>query len=166
MNTKPFLPYQQRVVEEKDELGKKLSALTVFFKSETYFTLPFSEQLRMLRQLTAMQLYFDALQDRINGFSNPEDSAMARNASVLSIQLDEVMRDQTDSYMVGMYNGMLLICCNEDNVDYHPIQALKSALGQEQAVAKEFAFEQVLNGTTAADVASMCIVGEESGLTD
>jgi len=36
----------------------------------------------------------------------------------------------------------------------------------EQAVIKEFAFEQGLSGTSAADLARVHIVGEETGLTD
>lgn len=36
----------------------------------------------------------------------------------------------------------------------------------EQTTQREFAFEQGLNGTCAADLAHVHIVGEESGLTD
>ena len=47
-----------------------------------------------------------------------------RFADVLRIQKAEAERDLTDTYMVGLYNGMLMMCCNADNTDdYRPIKA-------------------------------------------
>lgn len=43
-----------------------------------------------------------------------------RNERVLAIQLREVETAPADSYMRGLYNGMLMICCNEDGTDYQP----------------------------------------------
>lgn len=68
----------------------------------------------------------------VNAMRNaaPEPSASAasmaeRYADVLKVQFDEAMRDTSEGYMVGLYNGMLLICCNIDKTEYSPISASK-----------------------------------------
>ena len=58
-----------------------------------------------------------------NKTTHPQTMA-ERFADVLRIQKAEAERDLTDTYMVGLYNGMLMMCCNADNTDdYRPIKA-------------------------------------------
>ena len=60
--------YQQRVVDEKDELDQKLDRLSVFMKGDTFKGLPSEEQSRMDRQLKAMSAYSEILAERIAAF--------------------------------------------------------------------------------------------------
>ena len=63
-------PFQQRVVEERDELGIKLSRLRGFVEyNENFRNLPIDEQERMMLQLQHMQAYHDVLIQRIKAFS-------------------------------------------------------------------------------------------------
>jgi hypothetical protein len=58
----------------------------------------------------------------------PAASSMTeRMANILKIQLSEVERDPSDSYMRGLYNGMLMVCCCEDETDYKPYPKAASA---------------------------------------
>lgn len=61
-------PHEQRVVTERDELQSKIEKLSKFLDSETYATLPQSEQERMLRQLRHMNDYREVLDERIAAF--------------------------------------------------------------------------------------------------
>lgn len=63
-------PYQQRVVEEYDELEKKLVKLEAFIHDEGthYKLLDVREQVRLLRQYTLMRLYSEVLDERIKEF--------------------------------------------------------------------------------------------------
>jgi len=60
--------YQQRVVNEKSELDRKLYLLIVFLDGETFKTLPSEEQERMQRQLVVMKEYSKILNERIAAF--------------------------------------------------------------------------------------------------
>lgn len=62
-------PFQQRVIDEKDELGKKLSALNSFRRTEVFINLPEEEKKRLERQQIAMSTYFDVLFERIGAFN-------------------------------------------------------------------------------------------------
>jgi hypothetical protein len=62
--------FQQRVVDEKTELDKKLDNLTQFIKSsKTYLELPEPERARLLEQRLTMQRYSEILADRIAAFA-------------------------------------------------------------------------------------------------
>jgi len=75
-------PFQQRVIEEKKELDQKIDRLVAFTKGLTaqsdrvdgvsvcsiFHRLPPDEQLRLARQLDAMQNYSGILAERIAHF--------------------------------------------------------------------------------------------------
>ena len=62
-------PYQQRVIDEKIELDKKIEALSVFITTSPIFNgLPRIEKSRLTRQITAMKDYSDVLGRRIGDF--------------------------------------------------------------------------------------------------
>lgn len=60
--------YQQRVVDERAELGAKRDKLSAFCDTEKFWALDPAEQGRMLRQLTAMNDYAEVLDERIAAF--------------------------------------------------------------------------------------------------
>lgn len=61
-------PYQQRVVEEQEELDIKRDRLRAFFGTDLYRELDPAEQSRLNRQLEAMTLYSNILAERIAAF--------------------------------------------------------------------------------------------------
>lgn len=61
-------PYQERVVVEKVELDEKRQALRVFIGGEVWRGLSEMEQSRLNRQLEAMTLYSNILNERIKAF--------------------------------------------------------------------------------------------------
>lgn len=63
-----LLPYQRRVVEEKRELDTRITALRAFLDSDTSDGVPSAEKSRLGRQLTAMMLYAETLDERIGAF--------------------------------------------------------------------------------------------------
>lgn len=60
--------YQQRVIEEKEQLDDRSVKLHAFIYSEKFNRLEQAEQWRMIRQLAAMQSYAAVLGERINAF--------------------------------------------------------------------------------------------------
>jgi hypothetical protein len=67
--TKEYAPHQQRVVDEKAELDKKIEALSKFINSSPVFkSLPHDEQGRMEYQLLIMAEYSSILGERIAAF--------------------------------------------------------------------------------------------------
>ena len=63
-----YSAFQQRVIEERKELVKKLDSLIAFMGSETFEDLDADEQYRLILQRDAMQTYACILQDRIFAF--------------------------------------------------------------------------------------------------
>jgi len=64
-----YLPHQQRVVDEANELWVKLEALKTFIDSNSMFsTLDIMERQRLTKQMWAMELYQDVLVERIENF--------------------------------------------------------------------------------------------------
>lgn len=62
-------PHQQRVVDEKAELDKKLTALDLFIETNAIFKkLDPAEQSRLKRQSNAMAEYSMILEERIAAF--------------------------------------------------------------------------------------------------
>lgn len=60
--------YQQRVVQEKEELNTKIAKLSTFVGAVNFADVPQSEQVRLRMQLKIMQLYGDILFERIEAF--------------------------------------------------------------------------------------------------
>lgn len=67
MNTE-LLPYQQRVVEELEDLKIKIGNLTVFTTTRTFAELSASERNLLSTQLSAMKTYGYVLELRIAKF--------------------------------------------------------------------------------------------------
>ena len=59
-------PWQQRLVDEKDELSGRLNRLYEFMLTSIYETLSADEKIRIVRQRDAMNTYLEVLFDRIN----------------------------------------------------------------------------------------------------
>ena len=67
-------PHEQRVVEEKAELDKKLTALDAFIHVDGRFAaLPPEECERLRRQFLLMSQYSAVLQERIQAFPPERD---------------------------------------------------------------------------------------------
>ena len=64
-----LLPYQQRVVDEKQELDTKIGALSVFIAGVAFSTIPSDEQDRLTAQYLIMMAYSTILASRIKGFT-------------------------------------------------------------------------------------------------
>lgn len=60
--------YQERVVEEKQELDAKLQRLKDFIDSDAFAQLLSDEQIRMSEQYSIMETYSEILQRRIEAF--------------------------------------------------------------------------------------------------
>lgn len=63
-----YLPHQQRVVDEKNELDERLSKLDAFLHTDTFKRLRNEEQILLDRQATAMRIYSNILRERIDLF--------------------------------------------------------------------------------------------------
>lgn len=63
-----MLPYQERVVAERDELNDKIIKLFMFIGGPVYGILPEDERYRLLAQLRFMGKYRDVLDERIAAF--------------------------------------------------------------------------------------------------
>lgn len=61
-------PFQERVVEEHDELDTKIGKLTEFLESDQFDTVDPEEQHRLVQQLYVMELYLDILTQRVKAF--------------------------------------------------------------------------------------------------
>ena len=62
--------YQQRVINERDELGAKKIALHKFFGTVQFSTLTVDEQVRLRLQHEYMCLYYEILASRIQNFNS------------------------------------------------------------------------------------------------
>ena len=62
-------PYQQRVVEEKEQLNERIDKLYAFTSSPAFRRIPEDERNRMIRQLRAMGAYSAILHERIEAFT-------------------------------------------------------------------------------------------------
>ena len=64
-----FLPHQQRVINEADELLDKINNLNIFITGNSVSKMvALDELVRLKLQLTYMKLYHDVLEARINCF--------------------------------------------------------------------------------------------------
>lgn len=62
-------PFQQRVVDEMNELAAKDDKLKAFFSTTVFAGLPADEQARLRRQQLHMAGYLNVLRERIAAFS-------------------------------------------------------------------------------------------------
>jgi hypothetical protein len=60
--------YQERVVAERKELESKIDKLDNFIKSDAYNKLGDIDRVLLVRQLSAMNMYSNVLQERIDYF--------------------------------------------------------------------------------------------------
>jgi hypothetical protein len=67
-------PYQERVMQEKQELDKKISQLGEFTSGRIYPTLAQDEQDRLSRQYVIMRDYSSVLGERITNFPPPSEA--------------------------------------------------------------------------------------------
>jgi len=66
-----YLPHQERVVEEKEDLDELIWSLQKFIDSHYIFpTLPEAEQARLRKQLGIQKDYSQVLAERIAAFTN------------------------------------------------------------------------------------------------
>lgn len=63
-----YLPHEQRVVKEKDDLVQRINALSAFITSPLFKSVNEVEQDRLRKQEVAMAALADILCDRINSF--------------------------------------------------------------------------------------------------
>lgn len=68
MSVKPTEPHQQRVINEKDDLDKKIIALKRFVNSDSINLASEGEQELLKKQLVAMVNYSDILMARISAW--------------------------------------------------------------------------------------------------
>lgn len=64
-----ILPYQQRVIDERDALVDKIDKLGPFIGSPVWEKLPSDEQARLQKQLAIMHQYVEVLIERISNFA-------------------------------------------------------------------------------------------------
>jgi hypothetical protein len=69
--TGPYLPHQQRVVDECRELNERLGKLQAFMGTGSYRTASPAEQVRLMRQAAVMREYSGILDARIKNFGGP-----------------------------------------------------------------------------------------------
>lgn len=65
---KNYLPFQQRVIDEKAALQEKINALYVFFTTDTFDELPCDDRMLLNAQYHAMNTYASILETRIRKF--------------------------------------------------------------------------------------------------
>ena len=65
-----FLPHQERVIDEMQNLEEKISALARFFNTKTYENLPDDEAFRLRIQSTFMEGYLRVLIQRVRAFKS------------------------------------------------------------------------------------------------
>jgi tetrahydromethanopterin S-methyltransferase subunit B len=63
-----MLPYQDRVIFEKEELDERLQKLEEFVQSPLFSTLDPAEQERLMHQSHLMEGYLNVLIERIENF--------------------------------------------------------------------------------------------------
>lgn len=66
-------PFQQRVVDERNELAERLNKLNAFMDSASFTdgSVAYDERRRLRRQAEAMSPYLAILNERIGAFGSP-----------------------------------------------------------------------------------------------
>lgn len=68
-----FKPHEERVLEEFNQVNKRLMKLSAFLGSDDVFKLNKEDIKLLVRQELAMETYIQVLTDRIVRFSNPSE---------------------------------------------------------------------------------------------
>ena len=63
-----LLPYQERVLVERDELSDKVVKLGAFLQGSIFRTVTPEEKERLEKQYSYMKLYLDILDQRVDAF--------------------------------------------------------------------------------------------------
>ena len=63
-----MMEYQQRVMDEKNQLAERLGKLNDFMLGTVFLSLTNDEKNRLNRQGKIMQLYLDVLEERVEAF--------------------------------------------------------------------------------------------------
>ncbi|HED5611271.1 TPA: hypothetical protein SCS53_004072 [Enterobacter kobei] len=66
--TKEYLPHQQRVIEEQEDLSRRIFKLECFTATEIFSRLPQVDRNMLIKQLEAMKAYELILRARIARF--------------------------------------------------------------------------------------------------
>lgn len=66
--TKTYLPHQQRVIEEQDDLSRRIFKLECFTATEIFSRLPHDDRNMLIKQLDTMKAYELILRARIARF--------------------------------------------------------------------------------------------------
>ncbi|HHW8767889.1 crAss001_48 related protein [Salmonella enterica] len=66
--TKTYLPHQQRVIEEQDDLSRRIFKLECFTATEIFSRLPHVDRNILIKQLDTMKAYELILRARIARF--------------------------------------------------------------------------------------------------
>lgn len=75
--------HEQRVVDERFELSVKAIKLDEFIQGEIFKTLSKRQQFLLKKQLLAMHMYLDVLDERIKSFYENEDSEFTRGETLI-----------------------------------------------------------------------------------
>ena len=70
MSEKPYTPWQQRVIEEFDDLSNKIEKLWVFLNDADSPKVSIMESMRLVDQYNYMKCYAAILQQRIQEFTS------------------------------------------------------------------------------------------------
>lgn len=68
-----YLPHEQRMIEERQDLGLKMQELCAFTRNPKFFGLPEAEQVRIIAQLDYMRGYYYMLSSRISAFTRAHE---------------------------------------------------------------------------------------------
>jgi hypothetical protein len=82
-------PHQQRVVEERNTLDKRIASLHAFINSETFPTVDRAERNRLIRQEAIMIELSQVLAERIAAFHAASLPAANSGGADLGIQSDD-----------------------------------------------------------------------------
>lgn len=86
-------PHQQRVLDEKDELDTKATALSKFIGESTIFpTLDAAEQGRLKEQCELMWEYSEILAARIAAFGSAHGSPATRKTQTIRVSIEQMAK--------------------------------------------------------------------------
>lgn len=93
-----YLPHQERVVKEKDELVQHINALYAFITSPLFKTVNAEEQGRLRRQESAMTMLADILCERIMSFTpltqeSEADTALPNTSGMIPMHVNVPQQD-------------------------------------------------------------------------
>lgn len=88
-------PFQQRVVEEREDLRERTEKLLAFIDSPAFAKVGRSEQHRMRLQASSMTEYGNVLADRIAHFTSPDDELVVFNKQLPPSATDPMAEHST-----------------------------------------------------------------------